>query len=211
MAVDPSGDDIGIDPPQVQGDQDRSPHDHEEEQPAPCPCPVSSRKEQAQEEDEQRPADAEEQAATVGRFRLVARHVQQILPRPVAVHADGSNSTIPSAFARQPRARSVQSKCQLALSFNPSPRVTPAGFLSLQIKRCGLDSRDCPSRMLQPADPFHGPPLEIGSPDSRTPAVATKVIRPATVMPRPTRQTPPQPARPQPHAPPQEPSAPPTK
>src|SRR5271157_2629790 len=95
--------------------------------------------------------------------------------------------------------------------YHPSPRIASAGFLSLQIKRCDLDSRDCPSRMLQPADPFHGPPIEIGSPDSRTPAVATKAIRPATVMPRPTRQTPPQPARPQPHAPPQEPSAPPTK
>src|SRR5208337_773940 len=86
-------------------------------------CPVSSRKEQAQEEDEQRPPDAEEQVATVGRFRLVARHVQQILPRPVAAHAGGSNSPIPSAFARQPRPRSVQSKCQLALSVNPSPRI----------------------------------------------------------------------------------------
>src|SRR5271166_7008930 len=167
MAVDPSGDDIGIDSSQVQGDQDRNPHDHDEEQPAPCPCPVSSRKEQAQEEDEQRPPDAEEQAATVGRFRLVARHVQQILPRPVAAHAGGSNSTIPSAFARQPRPRSVQSKCQLAYLSTRVPGSSP--------------------------DPFLGSPIEIGSPDSRTPAVATKAIRPATVMPRPTRQTPPQP------------------
>src|SRR5271166_4270095 len=86
VAVDTSGDDIGIDPPQVQGDQDRSPHDHDEEQPAPCPCPVSSRKEQAQEEDEQRPPDAEDQTATVGRFRLpyliaVGRHVFYLLSK----------------------------------------------------------------------------------------------------------------------------------
>ena len=100
---------------------------------------------------------------TVGRFRLVARHVQQILPRPAAAHADGSNSTIPSGLQDSPRL--VQFNRNVNWLYHPSPRIASAGS-SLQIKRCDLDSRDCPSRMLQRADPFHGSPLEITSPES---------------------------------------------
>jgi hypothetical protein len=69
VAVDPSGDDLGIDSSQIQDFKGRSHNDHDDEHPASCPHPDSSRQEQAQDEEEQNASEVEDKAA-VDLFRL---------------------------------------------------------------------------------------------------------------------------------------------